>query len=81
MENNTNIKVSANGDVTITTNGVERKFDNSSAVDIFVELIEQQVEHIKTRSDKTRLNIIGLCRAINVIEDVINNNFDMHEDY
>ena len=41
MENNTNIKVSTNGDVTITTNGVERKFDNSSAVDIFVELIEQ----------------------------------------
>jgi hypothetical protein len=40
MENNINIKVSTNGDVTITANGVERKFDNSSAVDIFVELIE-----------------------------------------
>lgn len=81
MENNTNIKVSINGNVTITANGVERKFDNSSAVDIFVELIEQQVEHIKTHSDKTRLNVIGLCRAINVIEDVINDNFDIYKDY
>lgn len=81
MENNTNIKVSINGDVTITINGVERKFDNSFAVDIFVELIEQQVEHIKTHSDKTRLNVIGLCRAVNVIEDVINDNFDIYEDY
>lgn len=47
MENNTNIKVSTNGDVTITTNGVERKFDNSSAVDIFVDLLNNKLNILK----------------------------------